>query len=274
MTPTNRFEFSHTLVRGMVNLVTEGVAGNREQWEILQDLKGLINQYEKEIKQRVSYSDTASLIPFIWLGITGETGSGKDTLGQAFVDALDPQDRNMVEWWPFTKKLKEDVVKLLISWTEHEGLMTLNVEDETQGVKDLLEGTWKEDVGRPLYQGLGEFARRTGGYDFWVEPVRCKVDSMTTKIIITPDVRYLTEAQAIQDNPKGILLTTRAENRREGEILFRQHASETEIQQCVNVADFHVGADLTKEEMTTYIRDNLFRRIVDLLRQKHNRSGV
>jgi hypothetical protein len=76
---------------------------------------------------------------------------------------------------------------------------------------------------RRFLQNLGESARNTFGVNFWVERVMRAVEDTGAKIVVIPDVRYISELETIQAAGGKVIKIHRPGFRAEG------HVSETEL---------------------------------------------
>ena len=195
-------------------------------------------------------------LPGMIIGICGASGSGKDTLARALRDSI-------VEYGisctitAFAEPLKDIVHYTFLS--NYLSSKELWGNKHTKDVQELLEGEWKQDIGRPLYQGFGEFMRRWAGYSYWVNLFHQNYKDVpkTGGVVIVTDVRYPQEEGKYILGQGGILIGVASSTRTGEQLQFPDHASEKGLQKLLDMCQFVLPEDVEPSILPLWCRHTL-----------------
>lgn len=142
------------------------------------------------------------------IGICGYKGSGKSTVAEYIAKTYDFQRVNFKD--ALVEEMRErfpDTIRAIM--------------EEYPEVKSFFDD--KPPIARALMQNYGTDVRRKDNPDYWVEKYGKKIDSLGDYNIVTDDVRFLNEADAVK-LAGGVIIRVVVE----GEESADAHVSETE----------------------------------------------
>ncbi len=136
------------------------------------------------------------------IGITGKKGSGKDTLGQFFINNYN------FKRFAFADTLKE-VCRLIFCFTD---------EQLYGDKKEVIDFKWKETprkilqfIGTDLFRNQLENLLPDVKKNIWTLSLENKIDKYTGSVVIT-DIRFQNEVDLIKSYPNSIMIHIKRNN--------------------------------------------------------------